>query len=83
VRKAIRRGLEEEVVRKHLDRVTGAWKQISEQRQRIDVSYDPSTVTVLQHGTWMNQECFKKTCIKEKNQRGGIPAPVSLQYMGS
>jgi len=30
------------------DRVTGAWKQISKQRRRVDVSYDPSMVTALQ-----------------------------------
>jgi len=33
VRKAIRRGSAEEKVRKHWDCVTGAWKQISKQRQ--------------------------------------------------
>jgi len=32
VRKVIRRGSAEEEVRKHRDRVTGAWKQISKQR---------------------------------------------------
>jgi len=32
VRKAMRRGSAEEEVRKHQDRVTGAWKQISKQR---------------------------------------------------
>ena len=37
VRKAIRRGSAEEEVRKHRDRVTGAWKQISKQRRRVDV----------------------------------------------
>jgi len=47
VRKAIRRGSAEEEVRKHLDRVTGARKQISKQRRRVDVSYDPSIVTAL------------------------------------
>jgi len=45
VQKAIRRGSAEEEVRKHWDRVTGAWKQISKQRRRVDVSYDPSMVT--------------------------------------
>ena len=62
VRKAIRRGSEEEDVRKHRDRLTGAWKQISKQRRRVDVSYD------LQHGTWMDEEGFKKTCIREKKE---------------
>jgi len=42
VQTAIRRGSAEEEVCKHRDRVTGAWKQISKQRQRVDVSYDPS-----------------------------------------
>jgi len=60
VRKAMRRGAAEEEVRKHWDRVTGAWKQISKQRQRVNASYDPSMGTALQHGTWMNEEGFKK-----------------------
>jgi len=47
VRNAIRRGSAEEEVRKHRDRVTGACKQ----KRRVDVSYDPSMVTALQHGT--------------------------------
>jgi len=51
VRKAIRRISGEEEVRKHRDRVTRAWKQISKQGPRVDVSYDPSMVTVLRHGT--------------------------------
>ena len=66
VRKAIRRGSAEKEVRKHRDRVTRAWKQISKQRQRVSVSYDASMVTALQHGTWMDEEGFKKTCIKQK-----------------
>jgi len=49
--KVIRRGSSEEEVHKHRDRVTGAWKQISKQRRRVDVSYDPSMVTALQNGT--------------------------------
>ena len=77
VQKAIRRGSVEEEVRKHRDRVTGAWKQISKQRRRVDVSYDPSMVTAaLQHGTWMDEEGLKKTCIKEKKNRGGIHQPL-------
>ena len=32
-------------------------------------------VTALQHGTWMNEESFKKTCIKEKKKRGGMHQP--------
>ena len=53
------------------DRVTGARKQISKQRRRVDVSYDSSMVTTLQHGKWMDEESFKKTCIKGKGKRGG------------
>ena len=75
MRKAIRRGSAEEEVRKHRDRVTGAWKQISRQRRRVDVRYDPSMVTALQHGTWMDEEGTKKTCIKEKKKRGDIHQP--------
>jgi len=75
VRKAIRQGSAEEEVRKHRDRLTGAWKQISKQRRRVDVSYDLSMVTALQDGTWMDEEDFKKTCIKEKNKRGDIHQP--------
>jgi len=55
VRKAIGRESAEDEVRKHRDRVTGAWKQISKQRQQVDVSYDLSMVTALQHGTWMDE----------------------------
>jgi len=75
VRKAIRRGSAEEEVHKHRDRVTGAWKQISKQRRRVDVSYDPSIVTARQHGTWMDEEGFKKSCIREKKKRGDIHQP--------
>ena len=44
-------------------------------RRRVDVSYDPSMVTALQHGTWMDEEGFKKTCIREKKKRGDIHQP--------
>ena len=71
VRKTVRRGSTSQEVRKHWDRVTGAWKQISQQRRRVDVNYDPSMVTALRHGTWMDEERFKKTCIKEKKKKGG------------
>jgi len=74
--KAIGRGSAKEMVRKHRDRVTGAWKQISQQRRCDDVSYDPSIVTALRHGTWMDEEGFKNTCIKEKKKRGGIHQPL-------
>jgi len=75
VRWATRRGSAEEEVRKHRDRVTGAWNQISKQRRRVYVSYDPSMVTALQHSTWMDEEGFKKTCIREKKKRGDIHQP--------
>jgi len=75
VQKAIRQGSAEEEVCKHRDRVTGAWKQISKQKRRVDVSYNPSTVTALQHGTWMDEEGFKKTCIRENKKRGDIHQP--------
>jgi len=32
-------------------------------------------VTALQHGTWMDEEGFKKTCIKEKKKGAGIHQP--------
>jgi len=44
--KVIRQGWAEEQVRKHRDRVTGAWKQISKQRRWVDVNYDS---TEIQH----------------------------------
>jgi len=69
--KVIRRGSAEEEVRKHRDRVTGAWKQISKQRRQVDVSYDPSMVTALRHGTWMDEERFKQTCIKARRRKEG------------
>jgi len=72
----MRRESAQQEVRKHQDRVTGAWKQISKQRQRVDVSYDPSLVSALQKGTWMDEEGIKKTCIREKKKRGDIHQPV-------
>ena len=72
--KTIRRGSAEAEVRQHWDRVTGAWKQISKRRRRVDVSCDSSMVTALRHGTWMDDESFKTT-IKEKEKRGGIHQP--------
>ena len=82
VRKAIRQGSAEEEVCKHRDRETGAWKQISKQRRRVDVSCDPSMVPALQHGTWMDEEGFKKTCIREKEKKRRHP-PAFVRYMGS
>ena len=73
--KAIRRGSAEEEVSKHRNPLTGAWKQISKQRKRVNVRYDPSMVTALQYGTWMDEEGFKKTCIREKKKRGDIHQP--------
>jgi len=32
-------------------------------------------MTALRHGTWMDNEGFKKTCIKEKEKRGGTHQP--------
>jgi len=32
-------------------------------------------VTALQHGTWMDEEGFKNTCIKEEKKGGGIHQP--------
>ena len=75
VQKAIRRRSAEEELRKHQNRVTRAWKQISKQRRRVDVSCDPSMVTALRHGTWMDEESFKKTCVKEKKKK---EAPIRL-----
>ena len=49
--------------------------QISKQRQRVHVSYVPSVVIALQHGTWMDEQSFKKTCIREKEKRGDIHQP--------
>ena len=69
VHKAIRRGSAEEEVRKHQDRLTRAWEQISKQERRVDVSYDPSMVTALQHGKWMDEDGVKKTCIRAKKKR--------------
>ena len=42
----------------------------SKSKVYTDVSYDPSLVSAVQHGTWMDEEGFKKTCIKEKRKRG-------------
>jgi len=53
----------------HLDRVTGAWKQISTQRRRVDVSYDLRMVTALQHNTWMNEERLNRF-VSRKRKKG-------------
>jgi len=76
VRKAIRRASPEQEPRKHRDRGTGDGKQMSKQRRRVNVSYDARMVTALQHGTWMDEEGFKETCIREKKKRGDIYQPL-------
>ena len=76
VRKAIRRRSAEEEVRKQQDRVTGAWKQISKQRQQVNGSYDSSMGMALRYGTWMDEEGYKQTRIKEKGKRGGTHQPL-------
>ena len=81
VRKAIRRGSAEQEVRKHRDHVTGAWKQISQPRPRVDVSYDLDMVTALRQTNtdnckWIHEERFEKTCIKQKEQNGGTHQPL-------
>jgi len=60
-----------EEVRKHWDRVTGALEKISAQRRRVDVSYNPSMLTALRQDTCtgMDEERFKKTCIKEQREK--------------
>ena len=75
LQKAIRRGSAEEEVRKHRDRVTGAWKRISKKRQRVDISYDPSMISALRHRIWMGEESSKTTCIRVKGKGGGIHQP--------
>jgi len=84
VRKVIRLGRRsaEEEVRKHQDRLTGAWKQISKQRRRVFASYAPSMVTALQHGTWMDGEGLKKKLYQGQEKKVRHP-PASLRYMGS
>ena len=49
--------------------MTEAWKQISKQKRRVDVSYDPSMATALRHSRWIDEERFKRTGIKEKEKR--------------
>ena len=79
VQKATRRGSAEEEVRKHRDRVIGAWEQISKQRRRIDVSCDPSMVTALQHGTWMNEEVSKRL-VSERRKKGETSTSLSTAH---
>jgi len=79
VRKAIRPGSTEEEVRKHRDHVTGAWKQISKQRQRVNVNYDPSMVTALQHGTWMDEEGSKRL-VSGRKKKGETSTSLSMVH---
>ena len=79
VQKAIRRGSVEEEVHKHRDRVTGAWKQISKQRRRVDVSYDLSMVTALHHGIWMDEEGFKRL-VSERRKKRETSTSLSTVY---
>ena len=76
-----RRGSEDEEVRKHRDRVKGAWKQHSKQRRRVDISYDPSMVMALRHGTRMDEERFTKICIKEKGKKECTHQPFLINSM--
>jgi len=39
---------------------------MSKERRQFDVRYDPSIITALQYGTWIDDERLTKTCIKEK-----------------
>jgi len=52
------------------------------ERRRVDVSYDLSMVTALQHGTWMDEEGFQKDLYQGEEKKGRHP-PASLRYMGS
>jgi len=58
--KAIGRGFAEEEVRKHRDRVTGAWKQMSKQRRRVDM---PVYVGIYYVHTYMNIYIYIYICI--------------------
>jgi len=81
----------EEEVRKHRDRVTGAWKQISKQRWWVDVSYDPSTKWSTLWSKYGNGSTawykngrgeFQKDLYQGEGKRGRHP-PAFLRYMGS
>jgi len=70
VRKAIRRGSVEEKVRKHRDRVTGAWKYVRKQSQRVNVNYNPSMVTALWHGAWIEERRVQKRLVSRRRKKG-------------
>jgi len=40
-------------------------------------------VRALQHGTWMDEEGFEKTCIKEKKNRSGIHQPLYSTWVAN
>jgi len=79
VRKASRRGTADEEVRKHRDRVTGAWKQISKQRRRVDVSYDPSMVRLysMVH-RWMGRA--SKRLVSGRRKKGQTSTSLSTVH---
>ena len=78
--KAIRRGSAQQEVRKHRDRVTGAWKQISKQRRRVDASFDLSMVTALQHvREWTKGD----SNLYQGEGKRGKHSPAFLRHMGS
>ena len=83
MQKAIRRESTQEEMRKHQDRVRGAWKKISKQTRQVNISCDLSMVTAVRSGTWMDEESFKKTCIKEEKKSAGIHQPAFTRHMGS
>ena len=60
--------------------VTGAWKQISKQRRRVHVSYNLSMVTALQHGTWTDEEGFKKDLYQGEEEKGETSTSLSTVH---
>jgi hypothetical protein len=68
VRKVIRRGAAENEVQKHRELMTGAWRQISTQRRRFGVNYDPNLLEILQEDTRKDEKDFEKNlCKKEES----------------
>ena len=76
VRKAIRRGAAENEVQKHRELMTGAWKNISTQRRRFEVNYDPGLLELLQEDTWKNDKDFEKTCARKRRADKNIQHPL-------
>ena len=60
--------------------VTGAWKQISKQRRRVHVSYNLSMVKALQHGTWTDEEGFKKDLYQGEEEKGETSTSLSTVH---